>query len=132
MEHLTAHSVFVKHFKQQDLTNTVVVSPDIGNAKRASKLAHSLDVPLAIGQKQRISDENVNIGSVLGEVKGKRIVPAPDGTLEEANHRGAQGPPTAIVVALGLEGVTPPLWAASAASSRPAGHGALELGRRSW
>lgn len=73
-EHLTAHSVFVKHFRQQDLSNAVIVSPDIGNAKRASKLAHSLNVPLAIGQKQRISDDNVNIGSVLGEVKGKRPI----------------------------------------------------------
>lgn len=73
-EHLTAHSVFVKHFAKQDLSNTVVVSPDIGNAKRTAKLAHSLNVPLAIGQKQRISDENVSIGGVLGEVKGKNII----------------------------------------------------------
>ncbi|MEM9953030.1 MAG: ribose-phosphate pyrophosphokinase [Chloroflexota bacterium] len=91
-EHLTAHSVFVKHFKQQDLSNTVVVSPDIGNAKRASKLAHSLEVPLAIGQKKRISDDSVNIGSVLGEVKGKRIIIFDDeiatgGTIVELAQR---------------------------------------------
>lgn len=73
-DHLTAHAVFVKHFKQQDLSNTVVVSPDIGNAKRSAKLAHALKVPLAIGQKKRISDDNVDIGSVLGEVKGKRVI----------------------------------------------------------
>lgn len=91
-EHLTAHSVFVNHFKQQDLSDAVVVSPDIGNAKRASKLAHSLNVGLAIGQKQRISDENVNIGSVLGEVKGKRIIIFDDeiatgGTIVELAER---------------------------------------------
>lgn len=91
-DHLTAHSVFVKHFKQQDLSNTVVVSPDIGNAKRSSKLAHSLDVPLAIGQKQRINDDNVNIGSVLGEVKGKRCIIFDDeiatgGTIVELAER---------------------------------------------
>lgn len=73
-DHLTAHSVFIKHFKQQDLSNTVIVSPDIGNAKRAAKLAHSLGLPLAIGQKQRISDENVSIGNVLGDVQGKRVI----------------------------------------------------------
>ncbi|MGJ3239291.1 MAG: ribose-phosphate diphosphokinase [Anaerolineae bacterium] len=91
-DHLTAHSVFVKHFARQDLTNVVVVSPDIGNAKRAAKLAHSLNVPLAIGQKQRISDESVNIASVLGEVKGKRILIFDDeiatgGTIVELAQR---------------------------------------------
>jgi len=91
-DHLTAHSVFVKHFQKNDLSNTVVVSPDIGNAKRAAKLAYALNVPLAIGQKQRISDENVNIESVLGEVKGKQIIIFDDeiatgGTIVElANH----------------------------------------------
>ncbi|MCA9895980.1 MAG: ribose-phosphate pyrophosphokinase [Anaerolineae bacterium] len=73
-DHLTAHSVFVEHFRQQDLTDTVIVSPDIGNAKRADKLAHSLNVPLAVGQKKRISDDRVTIGSILGEVKGKRAI----------------------------------------------------------
>lgn len=73
-EHLTAHSVFVDHFAKQDLSNAVVISPDIGNAKRAAKLAHSLNVPLAIGQKKRLTDETVNISGVLGDVSGKRVI----------------------------------------------------------
>ncbi len=73
-DHLTAQSVFVDHFQQQDLTNCVVVSPDIGNAKRASKLARALELPLAIGEKKRLSDDTVIVSSVLGEVKGKRII----------------------------------------------------------
>lgn len=73
-DHLTAHSVFVKHYRNRDLSNTVIVSPDIGNAKRAAKLAHSLNVPLAIGQKQRISDDSVRIGSILGHVAGKHAI----------------------------------------------------------
>jgi ribose-phosphate pyrophosphokinase len=73
-DHLTAQSVFVDHFQKQDLTNCVVVSPDIGNAKRASKLADALKLPLAIGEKKRLSDELVIVTSVLGDVKGKRII----------------------------------------------------------
>lgn len=73
-EHLTAHSVFVEHFQQRDLTNAVVISPDIGNAKRAAKLAHSLGVPLAIGQKKRLDDETVNIPSILGDVQAKHAI----------------------------------------------------------
>jgi ribose-phosphate pyrophosphokinase len=87
-DHLTAHSVFVDYFKQQDMSNCVVVSPDIGNAKRASKLARSLRLPLAIGQKKRLSDDTVELTDILGEVRGKHILIAEDeiatgGTIAE-------------------------------------------------
>ncbi len=73
-DHLTAQSVFVEHFSNQDLSNTVVVSPDIGNAKRASKLARKLGIPIAAGEKFRISDEDVQISGIMGDVKGKRVI----------------------------------------------------------
>ncbi len=73
-DHLTASSVFVEHFKDQDLSNTVVVSPDIGNAKRASKLARSLGLPIAAGEKMRHSDDRVEIGGIMGDVRGKRCI----------------------------------------------------------
>lgn len=71
---LTAQSVFVNYFRQKDLHNAVVVSPDIGNAKRASKLAQALKLPLAIGEKVRLSDDTVLVSSVLGDVRGKRVL----------------------------------------------------------
>ncbi|GAB4581358.1 MAG: ribose-phosphate pyrophosphokinase [Anaerolineales bacterium] len=73
-DHLTAQSVFVEHFFKQDLSNTVVVSPDIGNAKRASMLARSLGLPIAAGEKFRKSDEEVEYGGIMGDVKGKRAI----------------------------------------------------------
>ena len=73
-DHLTAQSTFVEYFKNQDLANTVVVSPDIGNAKRASKLARALGLPIAAGEKIRLSDEQVEIGGIMGDVKGKRVI----------------------------------------------------------
>jgi ribose-phosphate pyrophosphokinase len=73
-DHLTAQSVFVKYFKDQDLENTVVVSPDIGNAKRASKLARALGVPIAAGEKMRLSDDKVMVGGIMGDVQGKRVI----------------------------------------------------------
>lgn len=73
-DHLTAQSVFVEYFKNQDLTNTVVVSPDIGNAKRASKLARALGLPIAAGEKMRLSDDQVEIGGIMGDVHGKRVI----------------------------------------------------------
>jgi ribose-phosphate pyrophosphokinase len=73
-DHLTAQSVFVNYFKDQDLENAVVVSPDIGNAKRASKLARALGLPIAAGEKMRLTDEEVEIGGIMGDVRGKRVI----------------------------------------------------------
>jgi ribose-phosphate pyrophosphokinase len=73
-DHLTSQSVFVEHFLKQDLANTVVVSPDIGNAKRASNLARSLGLPIAAGEKFRKSDDKVEFGGIMGNVKGKRAI----------------------------------------------------------
>ncbi|MBN1261067.1 MAG: ribose-phosphate diphosphokinase [Anaerolineae bacterium] len=73
-DHLTSHSVFVKHFKKQDLSNTVVVSPDIGHAKRALKLAKALGVPAAAGEKRRLADNRVAIDGIMGNVQGKRVL----------------------------------------------------------
>jgi len=73
-DHLTAHSVFLKHFRQQDLSNAVIVSPDIGHAKRALKLAQALGLPAAAGQKRRLSDNRVIIDGMMGDVRGKRVL----------------------------------------------------------
>lgn len=73
-DHLTARSVFVEHFSKSDLTNAVVVSPDIGNAKRALKLSRSLGLPMAAGEKMRLSDESVEVTAIMGDVYGKRVI----------------------------------------------------------
>jgi ribose-phosphate pyrophosphokinase len=70
-DHLTAHSVFVNYLRTKDLTNAVVVSPDIGHAKRAGKLARALKLPLAAAEKMRRTDETVSIGGIMGDVRGK-------------------------------------------------------------
>lgn len=108
-DHLTAHSVFVEYFSKKDLTNTVVVSPDIGNAKRAAQLADALGLPLAIGQKDRISDRNVKISSILGDVAGKRVIITDDeiasgGTIVEQVERLQQAGagPISVVCTHGL------------------------------
>ena len=66
VDHLTAMSVFVEHFMKRDCSATVVVSPDHGYSKRAAQLADALGVGLAIGDKRRLSDEQVEVGDILG------------------------------------------------------------------
>lgn len=73
-DHLTAHSAFVEHLRKKDLSNSVVVAPDVGHAKRTAKLAQALDLPMAAGEKTRLSDNTVAITGVMGDVKNKDVI----------------------------------------------------------
>src|SRR5437867_746293 len=53
VDHLHALRELAKHFEQYDLANTVVVSPDLGNAKAAAAFARLLGTPVAAAAKQR-------------------------------------------------------------------------------
>ena len=57
VDHLTALGVLAEHFRGGDLSDTVVVSPDLGNAKTATQFARLLGLPVAAGSKQRLSDD---------------------------------------------------------------------------
>jgi ribose-phosphate pyrophosphokinase len=74
VDHLHALRELAAHFQASDLSNTVIVSPDLGNAKAASAFARMLGVPVAFGAKQRINDERVVIASVIGEVGDRDII----------------------------------------------------------
>jgi ribose-phosphate pyrophosphokinase len=66
-DHLTALPCFVDYFKKRDLSGTVVVSPDIGHAKRATKLAAALGgLPVTAGNKVRVSDTQVVLREWVG------------------------------------------------------------------
>ena len=67
-------TVLADHFRSYNLSNTVVVSPDLGNAKMASALARVLDVPVAAGSKQRLSDDTVIIDRIIGDVQDRDVI----------------------------------------------------------
>jgi ribose-phosphate pyrophosphokinase len=74
VDQLTALGVMADHFRGQNLDNTVVVSPDLGNAKSATQFARLLRLPVAAGSKQRLSDDRVVIEAIVGDVAGKRAI----------------------------------------------------------
>ena len=74
VDHLTALGVLAEHFRGGDLTDTVVVSPDLGNAKTATQFARLLGLPVAAGSKQRLSDDTVVIDAIVGDVAGKKVI----------------------------------------------------------
>ena len=73
-DHLNALKVLANHFRNRDLSNTVVVAPDLGYAKSASHFARLLRVPVAAGSKQRLSDSQVLIETIVGDVEGKNAI----------------------------------------------------------
>lgn len=70
---LTSRPVFHHHFEKRDLSSTVVVAPDMGHAKSAARFAKSLGLPVAAGDKERVSDTEVQIGGLVGRpIQGHR------------------------------------------------------------
>jgi len=74
VDHLTAITQLAEHFADRDLADTVVVSPDLGNAKAATQFARLLGLPVAAGNKQRMTDDKVVIDSIVGDVDGKNAI----------------------------------------------------------
>jgi len=74
VDHLNALGVIAAHFRNRKLDNTIVVSPDLGNAKSATQFARMLDLPVAAGNKRRISDDRVEIDAIVGDVEGRNVI----------------------------------------------------------
>jgi ribose-phosphate pyrophosphokinase len=70
---LSSRPVFNRHFQGRDLSSTVVVAPDMGHAKSAARFAKGLGMPVAAGDKERVSDTEVQISGLVGRpVQGFR------------------------------------------------------------
>jgi len=92
VDHLNALGVLAQHFRMRDLRNTVVVSPDLANAKSATQFARLLHVPVVAGSKRRLSDDRVVIDTIVGDVEGKDVIVMDDeiangGTIVELLYR---------------------------------------------
>jgi len=100
LDHLTALPLLAEYVGDK-YDNLVVVAPDAGRAKLASKYAHHLHASLAFMQKSRRADvRNISeVMEVVGEVSGRRCLIVDDmidtaGTLvnavEALKERGAE------------------------------------------
>jgi ribose-phosphate pyrophosphokinase len=52
----------------------VIVAPDAGHVKEGANYAERLNLPLAFVDKRRISDDQVELHAVVGDVKGKHAL----------------------------------------------------------
>jgi ribose-phosphate pyrophosphokinase len=74
VDHLTALDILSGYLKKTDLSQSVIVSPDVGRATEGRRLANTLGVDLAILYKRRRSPTETEVSHVIGEVNGKRPI----------------------------------------------------------
>jgi ribose-phosphate pyrophosphokinase len=74
-DQLLATPVLVNHFRQSDLSNSVVVATDAGAGKIAGHFAKRLGLPMAIIDKRRVDDsETARSTSLIGEVADRDCI----------------------------------------------------------
>ena len=60
-------------WSRQDMGGGIIVAPDMGQAKSAARFAKTLNLPVAAGNKERISDSEVIISGLVGnQVRGHK------------------------------------------------------------
>lgn len=74
VDEMEALPLIYKYFKEKNLTDVCVVSPDHGGATRARKLSESLDSPIAIIDKRRPKPNVAEVMGIIGDVKGKNCI----------------------------------------------------------
>ncbi len=76
VDELTALYVLGRYFRERgDMSNTTVLSPDVGGAKRARNMARQLGAPLAVVDKERTgNDESASATGLIGDVRGRHVI----------------------------------------------------------
>jgi len=74
LDHMTAMFMLTQYFRDMNLDDLVVVSPDAGRVKLAKKFAEKVGAELAILNKERPAQQVAEIAYVIGDVKGRTAV----------------------------------------------------------
>ncbi|MHB1005628.1 MAG: ribose-phosphate diphosphokinase [Chloroflexota bacterium] len=98
VDELSALRILSDYFAEKQLTDVVVISPDLGSAKKARNFAENIGAPLAIIEKRRM-ERQIEARNVIGEVNGRRAIIVDD----EIDTAGSV---TKTIAALAERGVT--------------------------
>ena len=99
VDHLFASPVLVSYFRELELPDLTVVSPDAGGVERARFFAKKLEVPLAIVDKRRTDMNVTEVMNVIGDVRDRTCLILDDiidtagtlvGTVEALLAQGAK------------------------------------------
>lgn len=91
-DEFSAFPILTDYLAEKRVQDAVVVSADLGFAKKARNFARKLDLPLAFVEKRRIGNNpKAQALTVIGDVQDKNVIVVDDevdtaGTLTEAVH----------------------------------------------
>ena len=78
VDHLFGSPVLVSYFRDLNLPELTVVSPDAGGVERARFFAKKMDAALAIVDKRRVEMNVAEVMHVIGEVRGRNCLISDD------------------------------------------------------
>ncbi|WP_053955547.1 ribose-phosphate pyrophosphokinase [Inediibacterium massiliense] len=74
VDHLLGVPILAKYFKQLELKDLVIVSPDLGSVTRARNFANILDANIAIIDKRRPKANVSEVMNIIGDIKDKNVI----------------------------------------------------------
>jgi ribose-phosphate pyrophosphokinase len=75
VDEMSAMSLTASYFAERRLPDPVVVSPDLGNTKRARNFAEIIDASLAVIEKRRAGNrDRSEVLNLIGSVEGRTVV----------------------------------------------------------
>jgi ribose-phosphate pyrophosphokinase len=78
VDHVHGRGALLGRLQDFELSNCIVVAPDVGSIKIARAFASQLHADFAVIDKERVSAGQVRDTTIIGEVKGKDILLADD------------------------------------------------------
>jgi ribose-phosphate pyrophosphokinase len=74
VDHLLGEKILSNYFKQKNLEDLVIVSPDMGGVTRARTMAERLGAGIAIIDKRRPEPNVSEVMNIIGDIKGKTAI----------------------------------------------------------
>ncbi|MCG8328095.1 MAG: ribose-phosphate pyrophosphokinase [Chitinophagales bacterium] len=74
VDHLKSEAIYIPYLQEQDLSNVIFASPDVGGVKRARTYAKHFNCNLVICDKYRKKANEVAEMTVIGDVEGADVI----------------------------------------------------------
>ncbi|OIK08770.1 ribose-phosphate diphosphokinase [Bacillus sp. MUM 13] len=74
IDHLMGVPILADYFREKNLQDIVIVSPDHGGVTRARKMADRLKAPIAIIDKRRPRPNVAEVMNIVGNIEGKTAI----------------------------------------------------------